>query len=145
MIDSMLIVDEARTWIGTPYVLQGRVKMQGVDCVGHIAEVGRVVGAIPLQYSIPAYHADVDGNFLLEECDRMLTRIGEIELGAVIASSFPGRQLPQHLAIVGNYRHGGYSMIQALSTASGKGRVVEHTLNSAAEKRIVAIYRYRQT
>lgn len=33
------VVAEARSWIGTPYVLQARVKGAGVDCASLIAEV----------------------------------------------------------------------------------------------------------
>ncbi len=38
------IVAEARTWKGTPFVHQGRLKGRGVDCLGVVAMVGRALG-----------------------------------------------------------------------------------------------------
>jgi cell wall-associated NlpC family hydrolase len=41
------IVAEARSWIGTPYLHQGRVKGAGVDCAMLLLEVYERVGLIP--------------------------------------------------------------------------------------------------
>lgn len=41
------IVAEARTWLGTPYHHQGRVKGVGVDCAMLLCEVYHAVGLIP--------------------------------------------------------------------------------------------------
>lgn len=38
------IVDEARTWLGTPYHHQAAVKQQGVDCAQILVEVYHAVG-----------------------------------------------------------------------------------------------------
>ena len=38
------IVEEARSWKGTPYLHQGRLKGRGVDCLGVVAMVGRALG-----------------------------------------------------------------------------------------------------
>jgi cell wall-associated NlpC family hydrolase len=38
------IVAEAETWLNTPFRHQGRLKGQGVDCVGFISEVAREAG-----------------------------------------------------------------------------------------------------
>jgi len=42
-----LIIDEARTWLGTPYHHQGRVKDAGVDCAMLLAEVYHACNLIP--------------------------------------------------------------------------------------------------
>ena len=48
------IVNEARTWIGTPYVHQASVKGAGCDCLGMVRGIWRnVVGDEP--QSTPAY------------------------------------------------------------------------------------------
>lgn len=51
------IVDEARTWIKTPYHVGGRIKGVGVDCGMLIAEVYEKAGIIA-HMDIPPYPAD---------------------------------------------------------------------------------------
>jgi NlpC/P60 family putative phage cell wall peptidase len=41
------VVQEARSWLGTPYHHQGRVKGAGVDCAMLLIEVFRTCGLIP--------------------------------------------------------------------------------------------------
>jgi len=41
------IVEEARSWLGTPWHHMGRVKGAGVDCAMLLAEVYQAVGLIP--------------------------------------------------------------------------------------------------
>jgi hypothetical protein len=48
---------------------------------------------------------------------------------------------PQHLGIVGDYVHGGLSLIHAYNGA-GVNRVVEHRLDDTWRARIVAAWRY---
>lgn len=51
------VVAEARTWIGTPYHHQQRVKGAGVDCAQFLAGVYSAVGLIPA-IAIPHYPPD---------------------------------------------------------------------------------------
>lgn len=51
------IVDEARGWIGTPYVHQASCKGAGTDCLGLLRGVWRAVLG-PEPERIPAYTAD---------------------------------------------------------------------------------------
>ena len=44
----MSLIDEARTWIGTPYLDQARVKGCGVDCANLIAAVAEANGMAPV-------------------------------------------------------------------------------------------------
>lgn len=44
MINPQHIVDEARSWVGTPFRHQARIKGLGVDCVGLLVGVGEVLG-----------------------------------------------------------------------------------------------------
>ncbi|WP_299041167.1 NlpC/P60 family protein [uncultured Tateyamaria sp.] len=55
--DQDMIVDEARAWIGTPYVHQMAARGAGTDCLGLVRGVWRaVVGAEPERP--PAYSMD---------------------------------------------------------------------------------------
>lgn len=60
------ILDEARTWLGTPYLHQASEKGQGADCLGLIRGVWRgVCGAEP--ESPPAYGPDWNERRALQE------------------------------------------------------------------------------
>lgn len=39
-----LILEEARRWLGTPFVHRGRLKGEGVDCIGLAIGVARALG-----------------------------------------------------------------------------------------------------
>lgn len=41
------VVEEARTWLGTPYHHQGRIKGVGVDCAMILCDVFHAAGLIP--------------------------------------------------------------------------------------------------
>lgn len=41
------VIEEAKTWLGTPYHHQGRIKGVGVDCATILCEVYEKVGLIP--------------------------------------------------------------------------------------------------
>lgn len=55
--DPLVVVAEARTWIGTPYLHQASCKGAGSDCLGLIRGIWRhLFGAEPM--AVPAYSAD---------------------------------------------------------------------------------------
>lgn len=134
------IVAAARAFIDAPFVHQGRGN-EGLDCVGLPICVARALGLVAPDFDVTGYPRQPDGLTLLHLCDRYMTRIyrPDMQPGDVIAIRF--EQLPQHLGIVGDYRHGGLSMIHALGTPDGKGKVVEHHLNAPLMRRFVAAFR----
>ncbi len=73
---------------------------------------------------------------LLNFCDQHMQRIQALELGAVLA--LVTETQPQHLGIVGDYRHGGWSVIHA---ATKPGRVIETRLMFAKNFLLRGIYR----
>jgi cell wall-associated NlpC family hydrolase len=53
IINRDCVLQEAKTWVGTPWVAQARVKGIGVDCINFLAACGDVAGIhvdIPLCY-----------------------------------------------------------------------------------------------
>jgi len=52
------IIEEAMTWVGTPYHSQARLKGVGADCLTFIAGVLINVGIIPPSVEIPFYRQD---------------------------------------------------------------------------------------
>jgi len=118
------VVAEARTWIGTPWVHQHRVKGIGIDCVGLIICVARDLGLSPQGTDWTGYGKHPDGS-MLPLCDQHMIRISKdaMQPGDVLVMAI--ERDPQHMGIVGDYRHGGLSLIHA---ASKTGRVIETRL-----------------
>lgn len=52
------VIEEAKTWLKTPYHHMARVKGAGCDCLTFIVEVYSKVGLIPEQPNLPFYRGD---------------------------------------------------------------------------------------
>jgi len=141
------IVAEARTWIGTPYQHQARVRGIGCDCGGLIGAVGVAVGAFPAnawaaEFAPHAGYARTPANGMLEAiCQRFLRAIGlaAVQPGDVVLMRFSVE--PQHLGILAPYHLGGLSLIHAYSHAR-PGRVVEHRLADVWRARVVQAFAF---
>jgi cell wall-associated NlpC family hydrolase len=136
------IIEEARTWLGTPFKHQGRMKNVGVDCLGLL--IG-VAAALDLRSRTGQSLADLDslgyGHFPDEAALRAglasaLWPVGELSAGCIVLMKIEGRT--QHLGIVGNYEEGELSLIHAYAPHR---KVVEHRLSEDWRGRIVAIFK----
>lgn len=97
------IVEEAKTWLGTPYVPEARVKGAGTDCGMFILQTFENVGLIE-HIEIPHYPVDIachcsDPMYLnwIEKYSKKVNR--EPLPGDVIVYKFPGSKVPHHAAI----------------------------------------------
>jgi len=122
------VIAEARTWLDTPYVHQGRTKGIAVDCAGLVICVARELELVAADFDINGYPREPDGTSFMEICDRFMTRVAKPDLKPGHVMVFAFGKLPAHIGIVGDYLHGGLSLIQALGTSDGKGRVIEWRL-----------------
>lgn len=124
----VIIAAEAQSWIGTPFVWQGRVKGVGVDCKGLVAGVAQAVGR-PEGQSLEALAGDygvrVDALRLRRGLARLFDPASEIAPGDVLLLTMGGK--PQHLGIaidprrmVHCYSAGPQQVIEA---AIGRGRL----------------------
>lgn len=145
MIYADQVIAEAREWIGTPFHHQEHMKHVGSDCIGLVCGVGIELGIFPSDlYERPetarfiGYSRQPDGVTLQAACDQLMVPADEIEVGCVVLMRYS--QDPQHIAIVANYRHGGLSIIHALSR--GAAAVAEHRLDAVWRSRIVAAYKF---
>jgi cell wall-associated NlpC family hydrolase len=91
------IVDESRTWLGTPFVHQGRLKGVGVDCVGLVVCIAKDLGIY--DYDFTGYRVIPNSRVMGKELQDHLTEIpiSEIKMGSILW--FRVRKEPQHLAI----------------------------------------------
>jgi cell wall-associated NlpC family hydrolase len=129
------VIAAARGMLGTPWMHQARLPGAALDCAGLVICTARALGLIPPSWEIADYPRSPDGT-LAALCAAHMQLIGAPELGAVIVVAV--ERDPQHLGIVADYRHGGWSVIHASSHAR---RVVETRLMWASNFALRGIYR----
>jgi NlpC/P60 family putative phage cell wall peptidase len=136
------IVIEARSWVGTPYLHQGRAKGLGVDCGGLIGGVAVALGIVPANWwdadfaPHAGYGRRASGDSLLAVLRKFMAEVtpASARLGDVLAFRFSRNA--QHLAI-----QGPGTMIHALRGAT-IGRVVEQGIDARWRGRIVSAFSY---
>lgn len=131
------IVEEARSWIGTPFKWQQAAKGQGCDCKGLIAGVALALDR-PEARSVYAlmtaeYRRKVDETLLRRGLSELFDAAPTMEPGDVLLMRVAGKA--QHLGIY----VGGSRMIHTY--AKGPRRVIEVPLDPAWP--VVGIFRWR--
>ena len=133
------LVDEARTWAGTPWHHAGRVKRVGVDCLGlvtmSLAAIGRPVED-PTDYPMGDTFAEMRAGFA-----RYADEVGREAMaqGCVLLFRSDGRGRPamfNHCAI-----WTGEGIIHAWN--GGPRRVVEHPLEDSWLRLLDSVWRWR--
>lgn len=129
------VVAAARAELGTRWMHQQRIPGVALDCAGLVIVTARRLGLVAPAFDVNAYPRLPDGS-LLAVCGEHMTPIDDVELGAVIVVSVGSD--PQHMGFVGDYRHGGWSIIHA---ASRPGRVIETRLMLGDTFRLRGVFR----
>jgi cell wall-associated NlpC family hydrolase len=119
LITNEQIVAQARTWLGTKYHHQGRLKKGaghkgGADCVGLVLGVADELGirdyrgeALLSSYDVANYSILPKGQWMLKLVTDHIKRIPlkEADIGDVLIMRFTDD--PQHLGIMSDYPQGG--------------------------------------
>jgi cell wall-associated NlpC family hydrolase len=134
------IIQEARSWLGTRWQHQGRIKKNatfhgGVDCLGLIIEVGNALNLFPEPFTYHNYNRLPHDNLLLQEYDRYAIKKSLLDIlpGDILA--FRIQSEPQHLALLSDC----YTLINAYIHAKA---VVEHVFTEVWQQKLVAVYSY---
>ena len=133
------IVAIARETLGTPYQHQQRVAGQAMDCAGVPVFVALRLG---MSFDdLTSYGRLPVPTEMRSFLDASLLRVSkaDMQIGDVVWIRFEAE--PQHLGIIGDYPHGGFSLIHAYNGA-GINKVVEHRLDAQWLARIAAVWRY---
>lgn len=137
--DAHRIINEARGWIGTPYIHQASAKGQGADCLGLIRGVWcEVFGEEPEK--TPAYSSDwgeVDGEeTMLKAAKRHFIPLATDDLcpGDMVIFRWKQMVIAKHAGIITSDRH----FIHAFERTG----VVETTLGNQWRMRIAAGFRF---
>jgi NlpC/P60 family putative phage cell wall peptidase len=127
------ILAEAKTWLGTPFKHQGRVKGRGVDCVGIVIGIAHHFNLTDFDYV--EYSHLPDGVTMRKLLDENLQPIliDQAQPGDVYLMRFEYQ--PQHVSIVTEY-----GMIHAYAQVR---RCVEHRIDDIWRSRIVAAYAFK--
>lgn len=133
-------VQEARSWIGTPYIHQASCKGSGTDCLGLIRGVWRCLyGTEPEQ--VPAYTADWSEASGTETLFRAALRhmrrkpVVDLQPGDVILFRMRQTGIAKHLGI-SSLHNGAPHFIHAFSGHA----VTESALTLPWAKRIAAVF-----
>jgi cell wall-associated NlpC family hydrolase len=130
MITRQQVIDQARTWLDTPFHHQGRVKGVGVDCVGLVIGVAKELGLSDFDTTNYSRYPDVEmmGMLLnkhLKQIDKNLVKPGDIIWLKV-------KRSPQHLAMVTD---------KGIIHANGVvGKCVETDLDEATKRLIYGAF-----
>lgn len=142
MITRLQIVEEARTWIGTPWKHQARQKGVGTDCIGLVGGVALAVGlpgadAWALDQTLHCYGRTPLATMLLPACDRFLRKLtaSEVRLADILLMDFGHG--PQHFGIVS--REDPQYMVHAYAQ---RRKVVESQV-SIPKCKVVGAYSFR--
>lgn len=133
-------VEETRTWIGTPFHHQGRVKQVGCDCIGLIVGVAKALGRIEAQSDRTDYGRMPDGSSLYQVLKEHCNEITVEDMQPADIALFRFDSNPQHVGVISDYPEGGLGVIHAYAQAR---KVVEHYLDESWRGRIVAVFRWR--
>ena len=132
------VVTQAREWIGTPFQHQQRTKGVAVDCAGLVIGVCRALGLVAPAFDVGGYARQPDGVSLIKTCNEYMTPVREDDMQPGDAVVVAYDKAPGHMGILGDYRHGGLSIIHA---AMKPPRVIETRLLFTKQMRFIAAYR----
>lgn len=133
------VVRVARSYIDTPFHHLGRKPGVGIDCVGMPVCIARELGTVPAYFDVEPYTPTPDGVTMLKWCRENLRPVARADLAPGVMIVVSAEQDPQHIAIVGDYRSGGLSVIHA-SNSSHPPRVIETRLMFSRSFRYVAAF-----
>ena len=127
------VVSAARSYIGTPFVHQGRLRGVGVDCVGLLIGMARDLGIADVSYT--GYRRTGDGMLLMQALESHLVRLPDdafFAAGQVLAIRYRN---PQHVAVVTDVAPDSVTIVHAIERG-----VTEHILDARWRRRIYAIF-----
>lgn len=135
----------ARSWLGTPFQHQGRLKGIGVDCIGLVIEVYREAGllsavGLPTDWNYTGYGRQAAGALLETFLQQYLRKVS-VPFPAGSVGIFPlGHSYPTHSALL--FPDGdSIQMIHAYNSQGHKRyNVQEHALRGIWRQRLWAVY-----
>ncbi len=147
-ISPEMIIQEARSWIGTRFHHQGRLKQSatdngGVDCLGLLVGIAKALDLNDKNGKALYTHDEIDyphipdGIYLQHRLATLAQKVEEGDIRTADIVIFQIDNSPRHLAIISNTAP--CTMIHAYAPAR---KVVEHELTQWWRDKIAGIYRF---
>lgn len=131
------IIAARKLVLKTPFMHQGR-SAEGSDCAGVAVIAGKETGcefedltAYAAEPSNDRLRQIIRKNLGMPRADKRDMQVGDLAVISWVRA-------PHHIALIGDYLYGGFSLIHAYS--NGPGMVVENRLDDKWFKRIVEVY-----
>lgn len=137
MVTRAEFIAEARTWLGTPFHHQGRLKGVGVDCAGLVIGVARDLGLST--WDVDGYGMVPNGRHLRQLANSVMNQIPRAELSPGDVVLMKWVSFPQHVAII--TPGAGLGGLGLLHSYAKIGKCLEHGLTQDWWDRIVQAYR----
>lgn len=136
------VVAEARTWLGVPWVHQGRSR-DGVDCAGLPCKVARATRGYT--FDIANYAAQAKDETMLALCAQHMQGVPLTALrpGLVVVMRY---QNQRHMGILSTTPHthdDGTPVLGIVHASSKFGKVVEHRLDGVHRRLCIAAFALR--
>jgi NlpC/P60 family putative phage cell wall peptidase len=130
------VLATARTWLGTPFHHQARVRGKGCDCLGLIIGVARELdlrdeNGVPIaSYDDPTYARTPNGTVLVNLLSQIFDSIKVTDADLSDIGLFSIEDNLQHLGIISDYE-GGLGIIHSLARRGvvEKGYAMQKLLN----------------
>lgn len=146
-IDSRKILKIAKSWIGTKFHFNGRIKKNdynngGVDCIGLILKIGEEVnstynGKNIINYDYLTYSRYPNKSEMKNFLDKYFIKISEkqVKIGDLMYLNFDNKL--EHIAVITD--------VGILHCYVEVGKVVEHTLDDYWIRKIKGYYRFNNS
>lgn len=128
------VIEEARTWINTPFHHQGRVKGAGVDCAGVVIGTAEALGLLSDFNDMPYAKSP--------SADQLRTTLKTYMDEIPVSEALPGDVLlfafdrePQHVGFLTN--------IGLLHAYAQVRKCVEHSFDAVWQSRVRGAYRFK--
>lgn len=91
------VIEEARSWLGTPWQHQAAVRGVGVDCLHLVVEVCRSLALLPAGFALPPYPRAPREGWLEREVAALCFACESAGPGVLLVMRMPWT--PQHVAL----------------------------------------------
>jgi NlpC/P60 family putative phage cell wall peptidase len=136
MTEGVDVVRSARSWLGTPYHHQGRLKGVGVDCAGLVIGVAHELGLS--EFDLTGYAPRPDGDSLMRLCQEQMVpvTVEQLATGDVLLFKFEAHAC--HLGFLTSCATDAPALIHSYLP---RRKVVEHGLDEVWWRQVAGLYR----
>lgn len=143
----LVALAEVRTWLGTPWVHQGRVKGKACDCIGLAVAAAHALGVVT-----PAMEADFPHGYRRIPHNNSFQAFVEKHLDEVTIANaqvldvilIKGARYATHIGVLGNFMHAGTGAPFSILHAMIQSRMVSESRYDPQMWSALGFYRFRE-